>query len=273
MQWPDRARRRQTTLRDVRDGARARHRRARLGEIDALIADTAEQLAARADGRPRPSDPAHGRLRAAARQRRRRRPVVINEALELARTFSTEEAVEVHQRHAGRAFRRKIERQGDSQAGAFAPIAWRHSKNRSAAPGQPRRARRSSASTSIRAGSSGSTPITALVAGYGERIARRARGRARPDDRPAAGFWHPRRSARRTSCVLSGRPREDPGLHPAGLDAGARLPDLQAARFRRLGRRRGPPVPHQDERADDLGVARCTSSRSACCRCRRSGTA
>ena len=36
--------------------------------------------------------------------------------------------------------------------------------------------------------------------------------------------------------------------------SGARLPDLQAARFRRLGRRRGAPVPHQDERADRLGV-------------------
>ena len=51
------------------------------------------------------------------------------------------------------------------------------------------------------------------------------------------------------------RPREDPGLHPAGLAAGARFPDLQAARLRRLGRRRGAAVPHQDQRADDLGVA------------------
>ena len=51
------------------------------------------------------------------------------------------------------------------------------------------------------------------------------------------------------------RPRDDPGLHPAGRAAGARLPDLQAARFRRLGRRRGPAVPDEDQRADDLGVA------------------
>ena len=68
------------------------------------------------------------------------------------------------------------------------------------------------------------------------------------------------------------RPRQDPGLHPAGLAAGARLPDLQAARFRRLGRRRGPPVPDQDQRAHDLGVAAALPRRSACCRCRRSGT-
>ena len=36
--------------------------------------------------------------------------------------------------------------------------------------------------------------------------------------------------------------------------SGARLPDLQAARFRRLGRRRGAAVPHQDERVHHLGV-------------------
>ena len=51
------------------------------------------------------------------------------------------------------------------------------------------------------------------------------------------------------------RPREDPGLHPPGRAAGARFPDLQAARFRRLGRRRRAPVPHQDQRAHHLGVA------------------
>ena len=50
------------------------------------------------------------------------------------------------------------------------------------------------------------------------------------------------------------RPLADPGLHPAGLAAGARLRDLQAARFRRLHRRRGAALPHQDQRADDQGV-------------------
>src|SRR2546430_1095630 len=52
-----------------------------------------------------------------------------------------------------------------------------------------------------------------------------------------------------------GWPREDSGLHPPGLAAGARFQDLQAARFRRLGRRRGTPVPDEDQRAHDLGVA------------------
>ena len=55
--------------------------------------------------------------------------------------------------------------------------------------------------------------------------------------------------------VLSDGQREAAGLHPAGLDAGAGLQDLQAARFRRLGRCRGAPVPDQDQRAHDLGVA------------------
>ena len=50
------------------------------------------------------------------------------------------------------------------------------------------------------------------------------------------------------------RPRDDPGLHPQGRADRARLRDLQAARLRRLRRRRRAPVPHQDQRADDLGV-------------------
>ena len=55
--------------------------------------------------------------------------------------------------------------------------------------------------------------------------------------------------------VLSDGRAQDPGLHPAGLAARARLQDLQAARLRRLRRRRRAPVPHQDQRADDLGLA------------------
>ena len=51
-----------------------------------------------------------------------------------------------------------------------------------------------------------------------------------------------------------GRQGAHPGLHPAGRAAGARLQDLQAARLRRLGRRRGAAVPDEDERAHDLGV-------------------
>ena len=51
------------------------------------------------------------------------------------------------------------------------------------------------------------------------------------------------------------RPGEDSGLHPPGFAAGARLSDLQAARFRRLDWRRRAAVPDEDQRADDLGVA------------------
>ena len=54
--------------------------------------------------------------------------------------------------------------------------------------------------------------------------------------------------------VISDGAREDPGLRPQGRAQRARLRDLQAARLRRLRRRRGAPVPHQDQRADDLGL-------------------
>ena len=116
------------------------------------------------------------------------------------------------------------------------------------------RSSRSSASRSTRTSSSGSDTISALVAAHGATSARRARSRAardrheRPDPRdPLVRQGELPRALR--------RPPDDPGLHPAGLAAGARLSDLQAARLRRLGRRRGPAVPDEDQRADDLGVA------------------
>ena len=119
---------------------------------------------------------------------------------------------------------------------------------------QPRGARAARRRRSTRAGSSAAHTVAELVAAHGERVARRARSRAAGDrhQRP-----HPRHPLVRQG-ELPGRlrrPAEDPDLHPPGRAAAARLPDLQAARFRRLDRRRGPAVPHEDQRADDLGVA------------------
>ncbi len=96
--------------------------------------------------------------------------------------------------------------------------------------------------------------ISALVDGVRRADARRARGRPRHDDHQRPHPRHPRLRQGQFSRPVR-RPREDPGLHPAGRAARARFQDLQAARFRRLGRRRGTPVPHQDQRADDLGLA------------------
>ena len=96
--------------------------------------------------------------------------------------------------------------------------------------------------------------ISELVDALRRADARRARGRAHPDDHERPHSRHPLVRQGELPRALR-RPREDPDLHPAGLAAAARLPDLQAARFRRLGRRRGPSVPDQDQRAHDLGVA------------------
>ena len=107
-----------------------------------------------------------------------------------------------------------------------------------AATRQPRRAASRSASTPIRTGSTAPTPITALVDAHGgedRTTSSRPRRSTTSDQRP-----HPRDPQLRQGELprAVGRPREDPGLHPPGRAAGARLRDLQAARFRRLGRRR-----------------------------------
>ena len=91
------------------------------------------------------------------------------------------------------------------------------------------------------------------------------RGARREDRRGAgAGGLHTRTAGRILAIrsfgkanflVLSdGRARIQVYIRQDSL-SGARLRDLQAARFRRLRRCRRPPVPHEDQRADDLGLA------------------
>ena len=109
-QWEIGSGRRRTRRRDVLRApvARRRNRRPtssarlrrrwratrspRLDAIDPLIAETAERWRPERMAVIDRLDPAHGGLRAAARSETPP-AVVINEALELARTFSTEEAV------------------------------------------------------------------------------------------------------------------------------------------------------------------------------------
>ena len=116
------------------------------------------------------------------------------------------------------------------------------------------RSSRSSASRSIRARSSGGTrspswcDATASARTTSSRPSASRRSRAAASSRSA-------RSARRTSWSLSdGRARLQVYVRQDSLPA-LDFQDLQAARFRRLGRRRGAPVPDEDQRADDLGVA------------------
>ena len=90
---------------------------------------------------------------------------------------------------------------------------------------------------------------------HGAKTARGARGRASPHARRPAGSSAIRSFGKANFLVALRRQGARSGLHPAGRAAGARLQDLQAARLRRLGRRRGPAVPDEDERVDDLGVA------------------
>ena len=177
--------------------------------------------------------------------------VVINEALELARTFSTEEAVKFINGMLD-AIRKKLESTPQDLAATSALMSSQDEQI------QQRRANleelASSASRSIRA-------VRARAHDHGARRrvrradARRARGRARRDGRPAAASSRSARSARRTSwCMSDGRAKIQVYVRQDSLPR-ARFPDLQAARLRRLGRRRRAAVPHEDQRADDLGVA------------------
>ena len=92
----------------------------------------------------------------------------------------------------------------------------------------------SSASMSIRTGSTGGDTI--VGARRGARRARRTTSSRQPrvdDDHERPHPGDPQLRQGELPGALR-RPRAHPGLHPAGRAAGARLPDLQAARFRRL---------------------------------------
>ena len=235
----------------VRFRAGARHGRAARGDRSADRRD-GRALAARADGGPRSADPADGALRAAARPGTPP-AVVINEALELARTFSTEESVKfINGMLDGDSERRSRHAETGARP-RLTHVLTRRTDCSSAA--RTSTSSRSSASTSTRTGSSAATPCRELVGRMRRPHARRARSRAPPRPSRAGASSAIRSFGKANFLVDLRRPREDPGLRPAGLAAGARLSDLQAARFRRLGRRRGPPVPDEDQRADDLGVA------------------
>ena len=77
--------------------SRARRRRVRCREIDASDRAAHRQLAVGASGRGRPAHHAPGRVRVAC-SRRTPPAVIINEALELAKTFSGERRGRLHQR-------------------------------------------------------------------------------------------------------------------------------------------------------------------------------
>ena len=151
-----------------------------------------------------------------------------------------------------------VRTQGDAkQTSVLSPCVTFYVFRRRTDPATARRtstSSRSSASRSIRARSSGGTRSPSSSTRYGAADARRARGRAHRDDHQRPHSRDPLVRQGELPRALR-RPREDAGLRPPGLAAGARFPDLQAARFRRLGRRRRAAVPHQDQRVHDLGVA------------------
>ena len=111
-------------------------------------------------------------------------------------------------------------------------------------------------------------------AGRGARRAHEggARSDARRDGHRRPHHQHPQLRQGQLLRALR-RAQPDSGVRPAGRAQRARLRAVEAARLRRSHRRRRPSVPHQDQRAVDLGVARSSSSPSASSRCRRSGTA
>ena len=96
--------------------------------------------------------------------------------------------------------------------------------------------------------------ISELVGQYGERTHDELEA-ARIETKTSGRILAIRSFGKANFLVLSdGIARIQVYIRP-GRAAAARFPDLQAARFRRLGRRRRPSVPDENQRADDLGVA------------------
>ena len=80
--------------------------------------------------------------------------------------------------------------------------------------------------------------VDELVDAHGAKTGEALEAAPVADARPPAGSWRSAASARPTSSSFPTGSR-DPGLRPQGRAAGTRFRDLQAARFRRLRRRRG----------------------------------
>ena len=220
--------------------------------------------------------------------------VVINEALELARTFSTEESVKFINGMLD-AIRKKIDalkalprrsREQTENTNPFLEKPWPRffsvssvvelvyvftRRANTATPIEPRGAREARGGDLSRAGSIGATRSLSWSDEYGERTHDELEA-DRIETKTSGRILAIRSFGKANFLVLSDGHRQDPGVHPAGRAAAARFPDLQAARFRRLGRRRRPSVPDARPTSSRSGPRGCTSSRSVCCRCRRSGT-
>ena len=112
--------------------------------------------------------------------------------------------------------------------------------------------------------SSGFAPYPASVRDdrHGERARRHATARARKrSSRPSrvetitAGPHRQHPQLRQGQLLRAlGRPQPHPGVRAPGRAQRARLRGVEAARLRRSHRRRRPSVPHQDQRAVDLGI-------------------
>ena len=185
--------------------------------------------------------------------------VVINEALELARTFSTEDAVKFIngmldgiRKKIGRRLMTSLDEQLQQRRANLDELA------KLGVEIYPRRFDRTHT-------------IAALVDALRRAVARRARGRTDPDDHERP---HPRHSVVRQGELPGdlGRSGEDSGLRPPGRLAAARLSDLQAPRLRRLDRRRGAGCSAPRRTSSRSGRRACTFSPSAWCRCPRNGT-
>ncbi len=96
--------------------------------------------------------------------------------------------------------------------------------------------------------------VTQLVDAHTSTPAADARGGARRHRHRRPRRRHPQLRQGQLPGVVR-RPLAHPGLRAAGRLERARLPVVEAARPRRSDRRRRAPVPHQDQRVVDLGVA------------------
>ena len=196
--------------------------------------------------------------------------VVINEAIELARVYSGEAAVKFVNGVLD-AVPRELQRPARARERSRAHMS-QDSELRSPATREPQKVtalgvapypHRFEASTSI--SDAGRGPRRAKAGDELEAAALRASVAGRVLEHPQL------RQGLVPGAV--GRALAGAGVPAAGRAVRARLRHRAGPRLRRPRRRRGAPVPHEDQRVLDLGREASSSSPSASCRCPRSGTA
>ena len=179
--------------------------------------------------------------------------VVIDEAIDLARRYSGDEAAKFVNGVLDGAFR-TAEGRGEGHRVCRTSDVCPAKKNKSTSAAPTSKRSRSSGSVRIRIGSRRRTRSPRSSTRTAPRTKEELEADARRDGHGRPHHQHPQlRQGELLRAVR--RPQPHPGLRPAGCAQRARFRAVEAARLRRPHRRGRASVPHQDQRAVDLGVA------------------